>query len=127
MGRYVGLIALCLGLGLHAAHAKGYRWTATSTTSMAITGNIVVSANRIQFGNGAAVGLNSTGVRGVFTLHPPGVNPVLLHGNRLCGDEPPTYLTIEQAGRSLALYVYNGSIMPGSPGADMCASYRYER
>jgi hypothetical protein len=114
------------------AHA-GSRWIATSSTSMAITGNIVVTENSIRFGNGNVVGLNPTGVPEVFTLLPPGTNPVLLQGNRLCGEQPPTYVTLYREGRSLALSVYDGPDMPGTPTQltsmqpGMCASYFYER
>jgi hypothetical protein len=70
------LIAALLfcGLSLSAAqaHAKAARWTATSTTSMAITGDIAVTANSIRFGNGAVVGLKPPGAPDVFTLDPQG-------------------------------------------------------
>ena len=100
---------------------------------MAITGNIAVTGNSIRFGNGAVVGLKPTGTTDVFTLDPPGANPVLLHKNLLCGAEPPTYVSVYRDGGSLALMVFNGPDMPRTPTSltDMqpalCASYFYER
>jgi hypothetical protein len=68
----------------------------------------------------------------VFTIDPPS-NPVLLQGNRLCGDQPPTFLTLYRDGGSLALSVFDGPDMPPSPtdGLDtppgLCATYHYEQ
>jgi hypothetical protein len=43
--RSIAIFSLCCGLSLYAvkARAKGFKWTATSTTSIAITGNIVAA------------------------------------------------------------------------------------
>jgi hypothetical protein len=116
------------------ALAKAARWTATSSTSMAITGDIAVSADRIIFGNGASIGIKQAAPDRpeVFTIDPPS-NPVLLQGNRLCGDQPPTFLTLYRDGGSLALSVFDGPDMPPSPASaldtppGLCATYHYEQ
>ena len=126
------LLCACVGLASAPALAKGVRWTATSTASIAITGNITLTANSIRFGNGAVVGLKPTGTPDMFTLDPPGANPVLLHKNLLCGPTPPTYVTLFMAGGSLGFVVYDGPDRPDTPNSltglqhGLCAAYFYE-
>jgi hypothetical protein len=110
-------------------------WKATSTTSIAITGNIRIGNGRISFGNGASVGISPVdGHPGVFRFDPPGANPTLLQGNKLCGDAPPRYLTLYGDGSSLGMTIYESPTAPNPPTSSTldyqqgaCASYGYER
>jgi hypothetical protein len=121
-------------LSLSPAFAKAARWTATSSTAMAITGDIAVAADSITFGNGASIGIKQAAPDrpDVFIIDPPS-NPVLLQGNGLCGDQPPTFLTLYRDGGSLALSVFDGPDMPPSPAGaldtppGLCATYHYEQ
>lgn len=133
------MIAVVLAVGgllvfVSPAHAKAVRWTATSSTSIAITGDIAVSADRIRFASGKSIRIKpvSADRPEVFRVDPP-ANPVLQHGNRLCGEPPPTYVALYRDGRSLTLYVFDKPGIPRSPTSlvdfqsGMCASYPYER
>jgi hypothetical protein len=127
------IVALLLVAAAPAA-AKGARWIATSTTSMAITGNITVTADSITFGNGKTIRIKpvSADRPEVFTIDPPS-NPVLLQRNRLCGDQPPTFITLYREDGSLTVSVFDGPDMPQSPTSTVqlqpgiCATYHYER
>jgi len=122
------------------ASAQG-RWIATSTASLAITGDITLKGNTLTFGNGSKLALTSlgeqvgrwsptggTGPGTVYKLIPPS-DPVLLHGNRLCGmPEPVTHLVIAHSSqRSLSLTVFVGKDAPQGFGDQSCAVYFYER
>jgi hypothetical protein len=134
LGRAALAAVLFLSVSNPALAKKAARWTATSTTSIAITGNIAVSADSIKFGNGKSIHIEPVGPDRpeVFRVDPP-ANPLLLNGNRLCGDEPPTFVSLFRDGGSLTLYVFEGAEAPSSPFGlvgvqpGMCASYHYER
>lgn len=79
---------------------------------------------------------------GSYRVDPPR-DPVLLNGNRLCGDNPPTFVVLARGdgsdsladSNSLHLKVFNGTQAPalsatkgmsrGGPG--FCALLNYER
>jgi hypothetical protein len=116
-----------------AAQAKSSKWEAASTTALAITGNIRVSADRITFANGAHIGLAPVGADhpNVFAVK-PSANPTLLNGNKLCGTKPPTYVVIARDGNSLYFKVSDGQDMPEGradplPEPGICATYNYVR
>lgn len=129
----IAVVLAVMGLLLSGAPTQAaVHWTATSTTSMAITGDIAVSADGIRFANGAAIRIKPAAPDQpeVFRIDPP-ANPVLLNGNRLCGEQPPSFVALYRDGGSL--YVFDGPDMPRSPRGlvdlqpGMCASYHYER
>jgi hypothetical protein len=82
------------------AASVGEKWEAVSTTAMAITGDLIFSPDRITFGNGKSLPLAPSGTVPTFSAPMESVNatlyrvttpadPVLLHGNRLCGGRAP--------------------------------------
>ena len=135
-------------LAVGAGHAKdtdhAIHWQALSRTASAITGDIALTDAKLRFGNGAWIGLTllerdvSNGIALYRILDQ--ANPPLLNGNRLCGAEPPDYLTTHVAGdasgqRELSLHVYRyaGQLkiadLPlradGPPEQSLCAIYNY--
>ena len=101
------------------AAQSGERWIATSTASLAITGNINIDKNTLIFGNGktdfAAVlrqkrnrqlERTGNGFGTIYKLVPPS-DPKLLHGNTLCGT-PITYIVLSrQSERNLSLTAFS--------------------
>ncbi|MBP1845470.1 hypothetical protein J2046_003743 [Rhizobium petrolearium] len=118
------------------------RWSAMSTTAIAITGDIQISAEEIQFENGAMLQLALTDRPGVFRVERQ-ANPTLKNENLLCGQEPPTFVVFghdentESLDRSSVLYlkIYNGKQQPPAAdavgmdgrGAGFCALFNYTR
>jgi hypothetical protein len=132
--------APCAGASVASASAaqKPERWTATSKTSMSVTGNIIVDNNTLIFGNGkrlvmtpvrGAVGnwnMSSNGFGSIYKLNPP-TDPVLLHGSTLCGT-PVTYIVLSrQSNNELSLTVFYGPKEPTGFGDGSCALYNYAR
>ena len=136
-------LALVLA-GSSLSYANSQDWTATSTTSLAITGDITVSADRITFENGASIAIRAVSPDrpGIYRVDPPG-NPVLKNGNRLCGDDAPTFIALGRHQNSasleqstwLHLKVFEGREIPaaaaavgmGLGGVGLCAILNYER
>lgn len=138
------LLSLLLLATTQAAQADSHDWIATSTTAMAITGDILVEDGRIVFQNGAALELEALGPDrpGLYRVS-PSQNPVLLNGNRLCGDKPPAFVALAHSetsdslakSQNLYLKVFDGAKPPpaavakgmdtDSPG--LCALLNYER
>ena len=117
------------------------RWVATSTASMAITGNIEVSGDTLTFGNDEKLALTKVAERSghwtpvggnlpgtIYKLSPPS-DPLLLNGNTLCGmKEPVTYVVLSEPYKGgLALSVFTGRDVPQGFGDNNCAAYFYER
>ncbi|AWB33171.1 hypothetical protein [Orrella marina] len=119
-------------------------WVALSTTAMAITGDIRLSDNELQFSNGVSIYLDllehepQTG-QTLFGLKDR-ANPVLLNGNLLCGQKPVDYLVIQvsdglsgQPDMQMMAYYYPGHLhlaqLPlkdqNDPERMMCALYTY--
>ena len=128
----VGLLAALLCAS--RADARAYKWTATSTTAYAITGDIRVSADSITFANGKRIRIRpvSADKPQVFTLVPRSANPTLLNGNKLCGDTPPTFIALMRDGGALYMKVFDGPDVPQGradpfPEPGTCATYNFER
>ncbi len=84
------------------------RWSADSTTAMGITGDIVLSDGGIRFENGREITFEyvetqvKEGTEDSWLIEPgepydlfritSTENPILLRGNRLCGDVAPTFM-----------------------------------
>jgi hypothetical protein len=140
--RALTLLAL-LAHGRAVAAPAGEHWEAVSTTAMSITGNVTFSPGRITFGNGKSLPLApagtiakfGTGVESVtatlFRVTAP-TNPVLIHGNRLCGG-PVTFIAVWKPTRIMSdvdprgMAPFSGSARPtGAGGPDFCGTYNYE-
>lgn len=117
------------------------RWLATSTASIAITGDISLKGDTLTFGNGANLVLTKVAERNgrwspvggtlpgtIFKLSPPS-DPVLLNGNTLCGmREPVSYIVLSEPFEGgLTLSVFTGKNTPQGFGNHTCAAYFYER
>lgn len=129
------LLTLALSLAI-ASPALADTYAAVSNTAMAITGDIEFDDFGITFENGKQIVFDEL-VGNTFVVDGETVNgsvyslteakdPVLLNGNRLCG-EPVTYVaswgTSDGSGTIVA--VFSTQDVPESD-AEMCASYTYE-
>ncbi|MFL5266200.1 MAG: hypothetical protein ACJ8AH_06300 [Stellaceae bacterium] len=126
-----------------SAAPPGDHWEAVSTTAIAITGDVTFSPGRITFGNGKSLPLAPAGAMPEFgapmgtvsaTLYrvTSPADPVLLHGNRLCG-QPVTFIVVWKPARvgsdvdPRAVAAFSGSARPvGAEGPGFCGTYHYE-
>lgn len=133
MSRLLAVVVGSLALAAMPAAAEDYE--ATSKTAMAITGDISMDDFAITFANGKSlkfdelvsdsfvVGGETVGAS-VYSVKTP-ADPVLLNGNRLCGEGKVTYLATYGAGDGMtAVAVFATQDAPSSD-AEMCASYTY--
>ena len=127
------LLALTLSLVL-ASPALADSYSAISNTAMSITGDIEFDDFGITFENGKKITFDQL-VGDTFVVGGETVNasvysvadpedPVLLNGNRLCG-EPVTYVASWGDASTTTVAVFSTQDVPSSD-ADMCASYTYE-
>jgi hypothetical protein len=140
------LLALAAGPLLNQSPAwagsPGEKWEAVSNTAMAITGDLTFSPGRITFGNGKSLPLAPAGTAPRFdwsgkktaTLYrvTAPTDPVLLHGNHLCGG-PVTFIAVwkpDLVGSDVdprGMAAFSGDARPtvaGGPG--FCGTYNYE-
>jgi hypothetical protein len=130
------LLAVVLLVSASAASfAQDDVWKASSNTATAVTGDIKLGTDRIVFANGESIKLVPVeGRRGVFKVDPP-ANPVLVNGNRLCGEEDVTYVVLALGSNddSLFMKVFEGPDVPQEAVADpnpqegTCAIYNFSR
>ncbi|GLS28295.1 hypothetical protein SAMN04488498_115136 [Mesorhizobium albiziae] len=129
------LVAALLASGSVASHAQDDVWKANSNTATAVTGDIAIGTDRIVFANGAILRLVPVeGRPGVFKVEPP-ANPLLMNGNRLCGEQDVTYVVLALASNDDALFmkVFEGVAVPAEAVADAnpqegtCATYSFSR
>ncbi|ODA66091.1 hypothetical protein A7A08_02943 [Methyloligella halotolerans] len=133
---FIAAAALSVAFAAGPASAAE-KWEAVSTTAMSITGNITIDEYKVTFENGESLGLRPVGEDepGVFVVTPE-ANPTLLNGNKLCGNEPPTFLVFgrpkaDGGDETLYLKVFDTNDVPEAsnemdqPG--ICASYTYMR
>ena len=127
------LLALALSLAI-ASPALADTYAAISNTAMSITGDIEFDDFGITFENGKQITFDEL-VGNTFVVGGETVNasvyslteakdPVLLNGNRLCG-EPVTYVASWGDDASTTIAVFSTQDVPDSD-AEMCASYTYE-
>lgn len=125
--------ACALSLGA-AAPALADTYAAVSKTAMSITGDIEFDDFGITFENGKQIVFDEL-VGDTFVVGGETVNgsvyslteakdPVLLNGNRLCG-EPVTYVASWGDATTTTVAVFSTQDVPQSD-AEMCASYTYE-
>jgi hypothetical protein len=121
--------------GSAVSHAQDDVWKASSNSATAVTGDITLGTDRIVFANGESIRLVPVeGRRGVFKVDPP-ANPVLMNGNRLCGEEDVTYVVLALGSNddSLFMKVFEGPDVPQEAVADpnpqggTCAIYNFSR
>jgi hypothetical protein len=124
---------MLLASGSAVSHAQDDVWKAASDTATAVTGDIAIGTDRIVFSNGESIRLVPIeGRRGVFKVDPP-ANPVLVNGNRLCGEQDVTYVVLAVGSNNDALFmkVFEGPDAPAVAVADpepqegTCAIYNF--
>ena len=138
MVRPIVLAATMLLAGPASAQKGVERWSATSTTAMSITGDIVLSPTRLTAAGRTLPLKVAADVRGFGTDHGPvgarilkvtrPANPVLKNGNRLC-TAPVRWVAVwrEQTG-DLGMAVFAGTRQPARedvPG--LCGTFLYSR
>lgn len=124
------LIAASLLLA-HPADAACAKWTATSRTATAITGDITTCPGTLSFGNGTKLKLQFVGNKKgswafgsadsamIYRVTPPS-DPLLLNGNTLCG-EPVHFIALSPTGDGrLGMTVFGAQL------SDFCAVYFYD-
>lgn len=127
------LLALALSVTI-ASPALADTYAAISNTAMAITGDIEFDDFGITFENGEQITFNEL-IGDTFVVDGKTVNgsvysiaepkdPVLLNGNRLCG-QPVTYVASWGDADTTTVAVFSTDDVPTS-NAEMCASYSYE-
>lgn len=135
---------LAAAIILTATHAHAERWSATSTTAMAITGNVTLDKDKIAFAGGKFLPIERTsnvslddgmGHRvpaSFYRVTTPG-DPVLVQGNRLCDGKPVTYIAVwhvkpiiptDAEGRAFAAYSGPNEPQPSVKGS--CGTFFYE-
>jgi hypothetical protein len=133
-------VAAAALLAAKAVHGEPTgKWTATSTTATAVTGDIILHGDTLVFGNGRTLQLKRVESRDgrwtplpetrrgtIYKLAPPS-DPALLDGNTLCGKRV-TYIVLSQRAESrLSMTAFTGEVAPHGFGADACAVFFYER
>ena len=131
---------LLLAVTCHAVAAPvTERWTATSRTATAITGDIDLSPTKLVAAGktfpltvAADVGAfgTSAGPKPARVMRVTReVNPVLLRGNTLCSPAARWIaLYRSDAGKGLTLAVFSGQAQPhGEDDPSLCATYYYTR
>lgn len=116
------------------------RWSATSSTAMAITGDISLSPTRLVMAGGKVLPLKVDSNPKRFTT-PDGnqaarllrvtrpANPTLLNGNTLCGT-PVRWIAVYRSttGRDLNLAAFSSTARPtGEVGPGLCGTFLYSR
>jgi hypothetical protein len=125
------------------AHAAGIpeRWSASSHTATAITGDVQFSPSQITFENGKALPLTlfekassfkddiEGGVMAdIYKVVTP-ADPILLNGNRLCGGAKPLPVTFIAVWKPKSGGVWMASTSGATKPKDMsdiCGTYGYE-
>jgi hypothetical protein len=144
----VAVAACTVASPLAASAGATERWTATSTTSMSITGNVTFSPERIRFSNGRALALSSPEKVAAFKVIDEPVEATiyrvvkpsdlkLKNGNHLCGSagksKPVTFIAVwkpvplpgDKASRGMA--AFSGNETPSSAsGPAFCGVYNYQ-
>jgi hypothetical protein len=133
-------VLVALGFAQAAtADPAAVAWSPSSTTSVSITGPITLSStNLTAYGANFPLRLaahvaafhSDDGARPaqVFAVTQP-TNPSLLNGNRLCGDEPATWLVaVDRAPGQLELIAATGAAPPKrEEAANVCGIFYYDR
>ena len=134
----VAVIGGAIGAGLARA-GQPEKWIATSTASIAVTGDIVVTDAALVFGDGKRLDWTPIGERRsvwtvlgddvagkIYKISPPS-DPELLNGNTLCGWQVSYIVLSQRSPRSLAVTVFHSAAEPDRFGDESCAVYFYEK
>jgi hypothetical protein len=134
------IVALSATTASATAATGTERWSATSSTAMAITGDISLSPTRLVMAGGRVLSLTVDSDTKRFTT-PTGnqaarllrvtrpANPTLLNGNTLCG-APVRWIAVYRSnhGRDLNLAAFSGAARPtGEAGPGLCGTFLYSR
>lgn len=134
------LLAALLPATAVSARAGEERWSASSRTAMAITGDIRLSPTRLVVAGkrfplavaadvktfGTTQGPQAARILRVTTQ----ANPTLLNGNRLCGSSPVRWIAVYRSDRGtmLNLAAFSGVRQPkGEQQAGLCGTFLYAR
>ena len=123
-----------------AAAPRTERWSATSRTAMAITGDITLSPTKLVMARRAVLPLKvdsdtktfatNTGNQAARILRvTKPANPKLLNGNSLCGT-PVRWIAVYRSngGRDLNLAAFSNSRRPtGESDTGLCGTFLYSR
>lgn len=147
--RAVALISLVL-LAPAARPQEGGYWRASSNTASSITGDIILSADKltINFMSYTVTRLRAltpeeiTGVfdsdpvtpshAGLYRLNIPG-NKRFLHKNTLCGSEDVQWMVAYATGRELRVALFSNAKVPSLKRedimntTDLCGTFTYSR
>ena len=130
--------------GAFHVSAAPQRWTATSSTALAITGDLAFTPKTIAFAGGRNIAIRylksvSGHVSFVGEVHgdsraalyrvTSSADPTLRSGDRFCGQRP-TFISLMRArsasGTVVFVSVYSGATEPsGRPSDRLCAGYTY--
>ena len=146
---YVAIAILSMALPLRAQDNGS--WKAVSTTARAITGDLVLTGDRLMINfssftiaqiralkpaevaaafNGAADTATDSG--NLYRLNIP-AQKVLLHKNTLCGAEDTAWMATIRQGKTLQVAFFSGAKMPEfTPDAianttTLCGTFLYSR
>jgi hypothetical protein len=140
--RYACFLALIFVVSSPVWAQQPKPWTATSTTSLSITGNIRVTPTSMTFQNGKSIAIQDAGT---VTLKSPitgevtqgqlyrvtsQTNPALLQGTTLCGRSGPKWIVIVKTkpmGADVdprSVMIYETAQKP--PAGSNCAIYNYD-
>lgn len=134
--RYLSKLAAAAIAALVPSAAQAETYSAVSNTAMSVTGDIQFDDYEIVFQNGERLVLSDlvsyeievggrTVDASVYVVETP-ADPVLLNGNRLCGNGNVTYVASWPGSSDLTVVAVSTTRdVPRSDG-EMCASYTYE-
>ena len=114
------------------AHAENLmRWTAASSTSSAITGDIGLNETTLVLGNGKRLPIHYVGSRTAmwfpFRTLEGRIYSVSDSGSQLCDGRPVTYIVLSHPqGGILALTAFSDSQQPQGFDGN-CGVYNYQR
>ncbi len=132
-------IALTLSQAAFADDDDRAPWRPDNAAALAITGPIIVERKSLEVGKVRfSLRLDSSAAafkpgQDKFPAHIFAVtrmsNPLLLNGQTLCGDQPPTWIVVvPQPPLGLELDVFTGVERPTSPASPgLCNTFAYVR
>jgi hypothetical protein len=136
---WVATIALCLSQAVLADDDDHAPWCPDNAAAISITGPIVVERKSLEAGK-AKLSLRFDSSAAAFKpgqdKYPAHIyavtrmsNPLLLNGQTLCGDQPPTWIVVvPQPPLGLELDVFTGLEKPASTSsAGLCNTLTYTR
>jgi hypothetical protein len=136
---WVATIALCLSQAVLADDDDHAPWRPDNAAAISITGPIVVERKNLEAGKTKlSLRLDSSAAafkpgQDKYPAHIYAVtrmsNPLLLNGQTLCGDQPPTWIVVvPQPPLGLELDVFTGLEKPASTSsAGLCNTLTYTR